>query len=126
MTYRLRSKFQNEGYLYYAHNFRLQKNLWHLNQIANKNNGTRAFGLPGYKASSDYVLERVKYRFGDQFDSWVQYFNHTFEQTREISVTGPDGEAVEVITLLYNNATPLPEGITAPLIDTPVNDTQGM
>ncbi|CZT02086.1 related to aminopeptidase Y precursor, vacuolar [Rhynchosporium agropyri] len=103
----------------------LERNLWNLNQIAKKNGGNRAFGLPGYKASSDYVLERVQTRFGDQFDTSLQYFNHTFEQTNDISVTGPDGEDVAVITLLYNNATPLPGGVTAPLIDTPVDDVLG-
>lgn len=103
----------------------LQRNLWNLNHIANDNGGNRAFGLPGYKASSDYVLERVQTRFANEFDSWLQYFNHTFEQTREISVTGPDGNDVPVITLLYNTATPPPGGITATLIDTPVDDTRG-
>jgi aminopeptidase Y len=86
-----------------AHCTRLQRNLWHLNHIANNNGGNRAFGLPGYEASSDYIVERVQTRFSGQFDSWIQYFNHTFEQTRDISVTGPDGEDVAVLTLLYNN-----------------------
>jgi len=103
----------------------LERNPWNLNQIAKKNGGNRAFGLPGYKASSDYVLERVQTRFGNTFDTTLQYFNHTFEQTRDISVTGPDGEDAPVITLLYNNATPLPGGVTAPLLDTPVNDVTG-
>ena len=49
-----------------AHEFSLERNLWNLNQIAKENGGNRAFGLPGYKASSDYVLERVQSRFGDQ------------------------------------------------------------
>lgn len=71
------------------------------------------------------MLERVQTRFGNQFDTSLQYFNHTFEQTREISVTGPDGEDVDVITLLYNNATPVPGGVTAELIDTPVDDARG-
>jgi len=96
-----------------------------LNHIANNNGGNRAFGLPGYKASSDYVLERVQKRFGNEFDTWLQYFNHTFEQTRKISVIGPDGEDVLVRTLLYNTATPLPGGVTAALIDTPVDDARG-
>jgi aminopeptidase Y len=103
----------------------LERNLWNLNHIANSNGGNRAFGLPGYKASSNYVLERAQIRFGSQFDTWVQYFNHTFEQTREISVTGPDGEEVYVLTLLYNWPTPLPGGVTASLIDTPVDDVRG-
>jgi hypothetical protein len=71
------------------------------------------------------VLERVQTRFSDQFESWVQYFNHTFEQTRDIFITGPDGEDVAVLTLLYNNATPLPGGVTGALVDTPVDDAKG-
>ena len=104
---------------------RLQRNLWNLNKIARDNGGNRAFGLPGYKASLDYVLERAQTRFAKEMDTWIQPFNHTFEQTRKITVTGPEGESVYVITLLYNHATPLPDGITASLIDTPVDDERG-
>ncbi|CAL3964632.1 unnamed protein product [Diplocarpon coronariae] len=103
----------------------LEQNLSNLYQIAKDNGGNRAFGLPGYKASSDYIIERMQTKFGDQFDTSLQYFNHTFEQTLNISVTGPDGENVAAVTLLYNNATPLPDGVTAPLIDTPVDDSIG-
>lgn len=41
-----------------------------------------------------------------------------------MSVTGPDGEDVEAIALTYNPATPA-DGITAPLLDTPVDDVRG-
>lgn len=103
----------------------LQRNLWNLNKIARDNGGNRAFGTPGYKASVDFILERAQKRFAKELDTWVQPFTHTFEQTREIWVHGPAGEDVYVITLLYNHPTPLPGGITAPLIDTPVDDTRG-
>ncbi|ORY54938.1 uncharacterized protein BCR38DRAFT_380587 [Pseudomassariella vexata] len=103
----------------------LEHNLRNLNEIGKANGGNRAFGLPGYKASSDYVVERAQNRFAPEYDSWVQYFNHTFEQTREITLTGPDGEDVDVFTLLYNNATPLPGGTTGVLVDTPVDDERG-
>ncbi|EJT72121.1 aminopeptidase Y [Gaeumannomyces tritici R3-111a-1] len=102
----------------------LRNNLWHFNKIARENGGNRAFGLPGYEKSSDYVLERAQGRFHKQMDTYKQYFNHTFEQTKEIKLTGPDGEAAYVITLLYNHPTPA-GGITAQLIDTPVNDATG-
>lgn len=72
----------------------------------------------------DYVLERAQKRFARQFDTYIQPFNYTFEQTRKISVTGPEGEDIYVLTLLYNWYTPA-EGITAPLIDTPVDDVRG-
>jgi len=104
--------------------YRLKKTLTDLNGIANRNGGNRAFGLPGFKASVDYILEQVQDNLGDQFDTWVQPFNHTFEQTRKISVTGPDGKDVFAITLLYNPPTPK-EGFTAALVDTPVNDENG-
>jgi hypothetical protein len=97
-----------------------------LNKIARDNGGNRAFGLPGFKASVDYVLERAQKRFSKQMDTWVQPFNHTFEQTRKIAVTGPAGENVFVLSLLYNAPTPIPGGITAELIDTPVDDARGM
>ncbi|KEY69352.1 hypothetical protein S7711_09744 [Stachybotrys chartarum IBT 7711] len=102
----------------------LQRNLWNLNKIARDNGGNRAFGLPGYEASGDYILERVQTRFATTIDAHKQFFNHTFAQIREISVTGPEGEAVQTIALTYNPATP-PEGITASLIDTPVDDVRG-
>ncbi|ROT42193.1 aminopeptidase Y [Sodiomyces alkalinus F11] len=102
----------------------LQRNLWNFNKIARDNGGNRAFGLPGYEASSDYVLERAQTRFHTTMDTWKQYFNHTFTRINDISVTGPEGEDVVVIALTYNPATPA-EGITAPLIDTPVDDARG-
>ena len=104
---------------------RLQNILWNLNRIAHDNGGNRAFGEPGYKASVDFVLERAQKRFHDQFDTFVQPFNHTYDKTLQIKVTGPEGENVFVISPLYNPATPLPAGITAGLIDTPVDDEQG-
>jgi aminopeptidase Y len=105
--------------------YRLQNVLWNLNHIADENGGNRAFGTSGYNASMDFILERMQRRFGNEFDTWVQPFFHPFETTHSISVTGPDDEDVYVITLQYNTATPLPDGISAPLIDTPVDDERG-
>lgn len=102
----------------------LERNLWNLNRIGEEHGGNRAFGTPGYEASSDYVLERAKTRFGPEYDTTVQYFDHLYSEVREISVTGPDGEPVEAITLIYNSGTD--DGpVKAPLIDTPVDDTRG-
>lgn len=103
----------------------MRRNLEDLNEIATSNGGNRAFGLPGYKASVDYVLERLQQPGFETLTSWVQPLNHTFSQVLSISVTGPDGEDEEVVALIYNPATPLPDGITAPLIDTPVDDERG-
>lgn len=107
----------------YLTGIRLENILETLNRIGKDNGGNRAFGLPGFKASLDFVVERLE-GFSDAVDTFIQPFNHTFEQTRKISVTGPDGEEVHAITLIYNPATP-EEGITAPLIDTPIDDDIG-
>lgn len=103
----------------------LQHVLWALNKIAQDNGGTRAFGTPGYKASVDYVLERAQTRFGREMDTYVQNFTFVYDETRSISVTGPKGEDVFVVSPQYNPPTPLPGGITAILINTPVNDATG-
>lgn len=107
------------------HTDRLQNVLWNLQKIGRDNGGNRAFGLPGYNASLDFVLERAVTRFGKHMDTKVQRFTHLFERTNKISLAGPDGKDVYVITLQYNTATPLPKGVTAALIDTPVDDGRG-
>lgn len=104
---------------------RLQNVLWNLNKIARDNGGNRAFGEPGFRASLDFVLERAQKRFHNEFDTVIQPFNHTYDKTLEIKVTGPEGEDVFVTSPLYNPATPLPDGITASLADTPIDDTAG-
>jgi len=96
-----------------------------LNKIARKNGGNRAFGMPGYKASLDYVLDHVQHRYRKDFDTYVQSFTHLFAATHSISLTGPDGKGVDVITLQYNNPTPLPNGVTAPLVALPIDDVNG-
>lgn len=73
----------------------------------------------------DYVLERLAQPGFESLKSWTQPFNHTFNQVRSIAVTGPDGEDVEAVPLIYNPGTPLPDGITGSLIDTPVDDERG-
>ncbi|KAH7162170.1 hypothetical protein B0J13DRAFT_2689 [Dactylonectria estremocensis] len=104
---------------------KLKKTLSDLNKIGIKNGGNRAFGLPGYKASRDYILSQIEGKYGKYFDTYVQPFNHTFEQTRDIWIRGPDGEDVYVITLIYNNATPTPDGVTGELIPVPVDLERG-
>lgn len=104
---------------------RLKQNLQELDAIGRRNNGNRAFGTKGYLESSNYVLSRISTKEDSIFRTWTQYFNHTYEETREISVTGPDGEDVEVISLMYNNATPLPNGVSGKLVAVPVDDARG-
>ncbi|KAK0647987.1 peptidase family M28 [Cercophora newfieldiana] len=103
----------------------LQSTLWNLNRIANENGGNRAYGTPGYLASVDFVLERAQIRFGRKFDTYLQEFNHTYDELLKISVTGPDGEGLPVVVSpIYNPPTPT-EGITAPLLNTPVDKAYG-
>lgn len=99
--------------------------LWNFNKIAKDNGGNRAFGLPGYKASMDFVLERLVKRFGNKLDTYVQPFTHLFDQTRKIEVKGPDGKDVFVVSLFYNPATPLPGGISGELVNVPYEDGRG-
>ncbi|KAH6952598.1 hypothetical protein DER45DRAFT_573674 [Fusarium avenaceum] len=101
----------------------LDDTLQNLYQIALDNGGNRAFGLPGYNASLDFVLSHM--RRGNHFDITVQPFTHPFSHFRKISLTGPDGENVAVVSLQYNHATPLPGGVTAPLVLVPIDDTRG-
>ncbi|CAI4219100.1 unnamed protein product [Parascedosporium putredinis] len=96
----------------------LKQTLTDLDGIAQRNDGNRAFGLPGYKASVDYIREQVEDGLKDSFDTWIQPFNHTFEQTRRIRVTGPNGGTVYALSVMYNPPTP-EEGIKALMIDTP-------
>ncbi|KAF4119382.1 Zn-dependent amino- or carboxypeptidase, M28 family [Geosmithia morbida] len=107
------------------HEPRLENILWNFNKIAVDNGGNRAFGLPGYNASLDFILERVVGRFGDKFDTFVQPFTHLFATTHNISLTGPDGKEVKAVTLQYNNPTPLPDGVTAALVNVPIDDERG-
>jgi aminopeptidase Y len=62
---------------------------------------------------------------GDQFDISIQPFTHLFSQTRKVALTGPEGEKVDVVSLQYNHATPLPGGVTAPLVLIPIDDEHG-
>ncbi|KAI1119376.1 peptidase family M28 [Nemania sp. NC0429] len=103
---------------------KLSRNLWNLDHIAQENGGNRAFGTPGYEASRDYILERVQTRFSSEFDTTVQEFTHLYNEVREISVTGPDGESVPAVSLIYNPGTDNGP-IKAALIDTPVDDDRG-
>ncbi|KAF2001303.1 Zn-dependent exopeptidase [Amniculicola lignicola CBS 123094] len=103
----------------------LKRNLWELDIIGKRNNGNRAFGTKGYTASSEYVLSQITTKHDKQFRTWKQPFNHTYEETRKISVLGPDGENVEALSLMYNNATPLPNGVTGELVAVPVDNARG-
>ncbi|KAF5017618.1 hypothetical protein F66182_10444 [Fusarium sp. NRRL 66182] len=101
----------------------LDHTLQALYQIALDNGNNRAFGLPGYNASLNFILDRLG--CSDRFEISIQSFTHLFSQTRKIVLTGPEGENVDVLSLQYNHATPLPDGVTAPLALVPIDDERG-
>ncbi|OAA55188.1 aminopeptidase Y [Cordyceps fumosorosea ARSEF 2679] len=103
----------------------LQNVLWNLQKIARDNGGNRAHGTSGYKASVDFVVERVVKRFGARLDTYVQEFNYTYTGIRNFELTGPDGDKVDFYNHQQILSTPLPGGLTAPLLHMPVNGTRG-
>jgi aminopeptidase Y len=96
-----------------------------LDQIGKDNNGTRAFGTPGYKASVDFVLSYAVERFSDVIDTQLWPFNMTVGKTRNFTLIGPGGEKVFGKAAENGPSTPLPGGLTAPLVETPVNEERG-
>ncbi|KAL2123651.1 hypothetical protein VTJ04DRAFT_16 [Mycothermus thermophilus] len=93
----------------------LVKNLQVLNDIAFANGGNRAFGLPGYAASVDYVWKKISKVPGTR--AWKQDFDALFSQVLSISLK-VDGEDIYVYGLSYSPSTP-PEGITAEIVAGP-------
>ncbi|KAI0437076.1 peptidase family M28 [Xylaria telfairii] len=92
------------------------ENLWShlvaLDKIASANGGNRAFGLPGYAASVDYVWEKVSKIKGAK--AWKQDFPSLFNYVESIELKFND-ESTYVYGLTYSPSTP-DEGITADLV----------
>lgn len=96
----------------------LMGNLQALQDIATANGGNRAFGLPGYAASVDYILSQAGSLKG--FKTWVQDFPALFTLVESIGfVVG--SENITVIGLSYSPSTP-EDGITAALVAGPTGD----
>lgn len=87
-------------------------NLEKLQEIATANGGNRAFGLPGYAASVDYIVSQTKN--STNFRTWVQDFPALFQTVESISFKIADTDYY-VIGLSYSPST-TPEGVTAPLV----------
>lgn len=85
-----------------------------LDQIGIENDDNRAFGLPGYAASVDYIVKRAKRL--PWLKVWKQEFNATFAQTTNIK-TQVVGEEEDIYTygLTYSPSTP-EEGITREVV----------
>lgn len=90
----------------------LMGNLERLQEIATANGGNRAFGLPGYAASVDYIVSQTQN--STNFRTWVQDFPALFQTVESISLK-IDETDIYVIGLSYSPST-TPEGLTAPLV----------
>jgi hypothetical protein len=87
-------------------------NLEALQEVATANGGNRAFGLPGYAGSVDYILSQTK--DAKNFRTWVQDFPALFNQVESIKLSISNA-SYYVIGLSYSPSTAL-EGVTAPLV----------
>ncbi|KAI1126241.1 peptidase family M28 [Nemania abortiva] len=83
-----------------------------LDKIAAANGGNRAFGLPGYTASVDYVWEQIS-KIKDT-KAWKQDFPSLFNFVQSIELRFND-EPIYVYGLTYSPSTP-DEGITGELV----------
>ncbi|RYP11817.1 hypothetical protein DL765_007583 [Monosporascus sp. GIB2] len=90
----------------------LWANLEALHEIAAANGGNRAFGLPGYAASVDYIWGRISDIPGTK--AWKQDFPGLFNLVESIELR-VDGKPFYVYGLTYSPSTSK-EGITAELV----------
>jgi Zn-dependent M28 family amino/carboxypeptidase len=93
----------------------LMSNLRSLDAIAKANGGNRAFGLPGYRASVEYVSSQTS-KF-DTAKTWTQDFPAQFNQMKSISFTA-GGKKYNITGLQYSPSTS-DAGITAPIVLAP-------
>jgi Zn-dependent M28 family amino/carboxypeptidase len=87
-------------------------NLDALQKIAEANGGNRAFGLPGYAASVDYIVSQTKN--ASNFRTWVQDFPALYNKVESIAFS-VSNTSYHVIGLSYSPST-TPEGLTLPLV----------
>lgn len=98
---------------------RLWAHLEALDDIAKtKGNGNRAFGLPGYAASVDYIWEQISGVEGAR--AWKQDFPAWFGQVQTVSLR-VDDEDLYVYGLTYSPST-TEEGVTAELVLGPAGE----
>lgn len=87
-----------------------------LQDIANANNGTRAVGTPGYKASVDYVVNTLR---DSGFDVQTPEFSARVFHAEKPELT-VGGRPVEARALDFSLGTP-PGGVSGPLVAAPAN-----
>lgn len=93
-------------------------NLQQLDTIAKANGGNRAFGLPGYAASVDYILSRTAN--SSNFVTWVQDFPALFFRVESIKFSVANS-SYHVIGFSYSPST-AKEGVTSPIVLGPTGD----
>ncbi|KAK3356412.1 hypothetical protein B0T25DRAFT_449938 [Lasiosphaeria hispida] len=93
----------------------LMSNLVALNDIALANGGNRAFGLPGYAASVDYLWNRISNISGTH--AWKQNFSALFNSVESVELKF-NNESVYVVALTYSPSTSK-QGITAEVVAGP-------
>ncbi|WP_182546787.1 M28 family metallopeptidase [Halosaccharopolyspora lacisalsi] len=98
----------------------VNRHLVALQRIADQNGNTRASGTPGYRASVDYVADKLRAAGFDVSTPEFAYTKYSLESI-ELNVAG---SPVEADALEYSPATPR-GGVTAPLSVTPVDDSTG-
>ncbi|KAL6161598.1 hypothetical protein ACJQWK_08153 [Exserohilum turcicum] len=89
---------------------KLMANLEAFDAIAKANGGNRAFGLPGYAASVDYMLAKTQ---NTHFKTWTQDFPALFNRVDSIEFR-VSNTSYRVVGLSYSPST-TPEGLTLPL-----------
>ena len=91
-----------------------------LQDIANRNGGTRQTGTPGYSASVDYVVKALEDK---GFDVQTPEFELGIFHVDAESLT-VDGAPVAARAVEYSGATSA-AGVTGPLVAVPAADTPG-
>ncbi|KAL3417077.1 leucine aminopeptidase 2-like protein 1 [Phlyctema vagabunda] len=89
------------------------KNLKNLEKIANRNGGNRAFGLPGYAESVDFITDRLA-KLSKTSTFYVQDFPALFAEVKSISLV-VDEVDYYIFGLQYSPSTSA-EGLTLPLV----------
>jgi Zn-dependent M28 family amino/carboxypeptidase len=98
----------------------MMAHLTKLQDIANANGNTRAVGTPGYDASVDYVVGKLRDKGFDV--QTMQFEAHVFH-AEPGSVTVAD-KKFDAHALEYSPATP-PAGVTGPLVAVPTDPSPG-
>ncbi|EPS36124.1 hypothetical protein H072_10433 [Dactylellina haptotyla CBS 200.50] len=93
----------------------LLRTLKDLDRLASENGGNRAFGLPGYTASVNYVKSRLAK--SKKYKSWTQDFPALFSRVESIDFT-VTGKSYYIYGLTYSPSTSA-EGIDALLVKGP-------